>query len=193
MAKRRRVLLVGHGCREAALATSLARDDAEIHSVARCRNPLIEQLSEDLHLVSRYTPESIVQYAASVKPDFVMVGPEDPIAAGATDALTSAGFWVCAPTRQASRLEWDKAHMREFLSVHVPSFNIPFLVVRDTSEVHRFFQNPSWPVAVKPVGLTGGKGVKVEGVQLRTPAETEAFANECLLRSHSRGAAKKYF
>jgi phosphoribosylamine--glycine ligase len=112
-----------------------------------------------------------------------MIGPEEPIAAGAADILNSAGFFVCAPTRQASRLEWDKIYMREFLSTHYPSINIPFVVVKTLTEADRFFQKPLWPVAVKPSGLTGGKGVKVEGIQLKTTAEAEAFTKECLLKT----------
>ena len=180
MSEKIRVLLIGHGCREAALAASIAKRDVDIFAIGRFKNPLIQQCSKSFQVVNHYLPEILVSQATRTNPDLIMIGPEEPIAKGAADLLASSGFWVCAPNAKASRLEWDKIFMRNFLSVHCPSLNIPFVIVKNTTEVHNFFENPPWPVAVKPCGLTGGKGVKVEGVHLASRAETEAFTNECL-------------
>ena len=79
MIEKTRVLLVGYGCREAVLAMSIARQEAEIFCVVKFKNPLIEQLAKDLQVVDHYTPKTIAQYATSVKPQLLMIGPEDPI------------------------------------------------------------------------------------------------------------------
>jgi len=78
MIEKTRVLLVGYGCREAVLAMSIARQEAEIFCVVKFENPLIEQVAKDFQVVDHYTPKTIAQYATSVKTHLLIIGPEDP-------------------------------------------------------------------------------------------------------------------
>lgn len=179
MTRRPTVLLVGSGCREAALGRALAKS-CELVTVARFRNPTLNDLSSDLLVVNHLEPEDVLPIAARVEPDFSVIGPEAPIAAGVTDALEENGYRVCGPSKAASRLEWDKVFMRSFLGEHLPDLTIRSASVRTDSEVESFLATHSWPVAVKPIGLSGGKGVKVEGVQLQDRAAVANYATSLL-------------
>ncbi|HEY2913678.1 MAG TPA: hypothetical protein VGK21_09990 [Candidatus Angelobacter sp.] len=177
-----RTLLVGHGAREAALATSIVRD-SELFSLARLQNPTLEALSSELRLVTAYSIPEVIEFAKAVRPDFVMIGPEEPLALGVVDALEETGFWSCGPSRSASKLEWDKSFMRGFLSKHLPNMNLPYVIAQDERDVKSFFAAPPWLAAVKPIGLSGGKGVKVQGVNLGSNAEAIRYAQELIENS----------
>lgn len=179
-----RILLVGHGAREAALARSISQE-AEIIGFGRYRNPLIQKLSRSYVVAPAYTSESIVECARNARADCVMIGPEEPIAAGAGDELEKAGYPVFAPSRRAALLEADKIYMREFLSAHLPDLNVNYFVAHTVAEVKSFFEKQPWPVAVKPKGLTGGKGVRVEGVQLSSSDDAAEYATKCLERTRA--------
>jgi phosphoribosylamine--glycine ligase len=177
-----RTLLVGHGAREAALATSIVRD-SELFSLARIKNPTLEALSSELRLATAYSVPEVVGFAKAVRPDFVMIGPEEPLALGVVDALEEAGFWSCGPSRSAAKLEWDKSFMRGFLSKHLPNVNVPYVIAQDGQDVESFFATPPWLAAVKPIGLSGGKGVKVQGINLSSKAEAVGYAQKLIENS----------
>lgn len=175
----RRVLLIGHGGREAALADSIATS-AELVAFATIKNPMIAQLSAELKTSSTYDPSQVLDFAKRTRPDFVMIGPEEPISLGVGDTLKGEGFDVFAPSASAARLEWDKAYMRAFLARHAPDLNVPFVLAENGEQVRQFFREVPWPMAVKPVGLTGGKGAKVLGKQLASERDAAQYALQCL-------------
>jgi phosphoribosylamine--glycine ligase len=170
-----RTLLVGHGSREAALAASIAHD-SELFSLAKFENPTLKKLSSELRTVAHYAVRDVIQFAKDVRPDFVMIGPEDILALGVSDALESAGYWTCGPSKTAARLESDKLFARTFLSTNLPFLNVPYVVARNEGDVQRFFADPPWPVAIKPTGLSGGKAVRVQGVNLVSDGEAADYA-----------------
>jgi phosphoribosylamine--glycine ligase len=141
---------------------------------------MIERLSVALLDCDEYNAQSAIAGAEEASADFVMIGPEAPIANGVVNELQAAGFEVCGPTREASRIEWDKAFMRRFLEAHLPELNVPYAVVTTQEDVARFFRSPPWPMAVKPNGLTGGKGVRVLGKQLHSNDDAAVYALDCL-------------
>jgi len=87
----------------------------------------------------------------------------------------------CAsPTKEAARLEWDKSYCRELLR----DFRVPgspkFGIFDSEREAHSFIDSCNGQVAVKPTGLTGGKGVKVTGFQLADDTEAKRYASDLL-------------
>ncbi len=122
-------------------------------------------------------PRAVAAFARARDIDIAMVSADEPLAAGVVDALLAQGTRAVGPTSAGAEIEWNKAFARSLLGEVAPEA-LPLLrVVREPSEVAEaieFFG--STPVAVKPSGLTGGKGVKVMGPHLATHAEAQEYA-----------------
>ena len=101
--------------------------------------------------------------------DFAVVGPEDPLAAGAVDAFTDAGIPAFGPVAAAARLEASKRFAREFMVRHaIPAPR--FRAFGDSDQALRYVRSVDFEVVVKASGLAAGKGVVVPA----TPAKAEA-------------------
>ncbi len=151
-----RVLLVGSGGREHALAWSLARSGrlSELHAAPG--NPGIAELAS-CHPVRADDPASLVPLAAELRVDLVVVGPEAPLVAGLADELRHRGLAVFGPGAEAARIEGSKAFAKEVLdAAGVPTART-LAVARP-------------PCVVKADGLAAGKGVWV----CHTQAELDA-------------------
>src|SRR5882724_13714955 len=109
--------------------------------------------------------DSILRRASEERPDFVIVGPEEPLAAGIVDALQKIGIPCVGPTQSLARLESSKAFTRDLLSKHRIPGNPQYQVFHSTSGIHEYL-NHLGSYVVKPDGLTGGKGVKLSGAHL---------------------------
>ncbi len=176
-----KVLVVGGGAREHAICDAVCRsEDVELYSLMHNRNPGIMRLSKDYRIAKETDVEKVVDFALSKNIDLVLIGPEAPLEAGLTDALKEKGINVCAPTKDAARIETDKEWMREIVS----RYNIPGQVKNRTfdnpKEARKFIEQLNGHVAVKPVGLTGGKGVRVYGDHFRTVDEAAKYAAEVI-------------
>ena len=111
--------------------------------------------------------------------DLVIIGPEEPLMHGVIDLLNKKGIPSFGPTQDLANLEGNKALLRKFISQAVPEANPMYKECFTRAEVHQvILSTPS--IVVKPLGLTGGKGVKVSGKQLMNAAEAEAYALEVL-------------
>ena len=106
-----RVLLVGSGGREHALAWKLAQSPRLTELHAAPGNPGIGRIAT-LHAASLTDLETITKVAAEVSPDLVVVGPEAPLAAGLADRMREAGFACFGPSAAAARLEAPRRSRR---------------------------------------------------------------------------------
>jgi phosphoribosylamine--glycine ligase len=151
-----RVLLVGSGGREHALAWRLARCDGldELHAAPG--NPGIAALG-DCHPVRAEDGEGLLALAGSLGIDLVVVGPEPPLVAGVADELRHAGIVVFGPSAAAARIEGSKAFAKEVMTAAQVPVAEPISVARP-------------PCVVKADGLAAGKGVFV----CRTQEELDA-------------------
>lgn len=155
------LLLLGSGGREHALAWKLAQSPLLIHLYALPGNPGIAQHAELLPGSLTDLP-GIVALAKEKAIDLVIVGPEDPLAAGITDHLHAAGIPTFGPTQAAAQLESSKAFSKAFMAWH----NIPtasYQSFSDFDEALAYFKQFSvssgqCPV-IKASGLAAGKGV----------------------------------
>jgi phosphoribosylamine--glycine ligase len=142
-----KVLIVGSGGREHALAWKLAQSPrlGELHAAPG--NPGIAALG-NCHPVRADDGEGLLALAHALAIDLVVVGPEVPLVAGVADQLRHAGTAVFGPGREAAMLEGSKSFAKELmLAAGVPT-------AKDLSE-------PAWPCVVKADGLAAGKGVFV--------------------------------
>ncbi|ELZ60724.1 MULTISPECIES: phosphoribosylamine--glycine ligase [unclassified Haloferax] len=170
------VLLVGGGGREHAIARALA-PDCDLYACASNRNPGIAALAEGFETISETAAEDIVAYAESVGATLAVVGPESGLAAGVADALDEAGIYTFGPQAAEARIETDKAFQRQFMRDEAIPGNPDFATFDDMAAACDYIDDYDGDLAVKPAGLTGGKGVKVIGDQV-TPAEAKAYLRD---------------
>jgi phosphoribosylamine---glycine ligase len=154
-----RVLLVGSGGREHALAWSLARSPllGELHAAPG--NPGIGTLAR-LHPVPVSDLEGLTRLAVEIDADLVVVGPEAPLVAGLVDRLSAAGVAAFGPTAAAARLEGSKAFAKSVMdAAGVPTAR--FTVCDTVAAAHAAIAEADGDVVVKADGLAAGKGVVV--------------------------------
>jgi len=159
------VLLVGGGGREHAIARAVA-DDCDLYACASNRNPGIARLAEGVELVDERDAEAIAAYAEEVGATLAVIGPESALEAGVADALEAAGVFTFGPKREAARIETDKSFQRRFMRENGIPGCPEFETFDDPDAACEYLRSYDGDVAVKPAGLTGGKGVKVTGDQV---------------------------
>ena len=159
-----KALLVGGGAREHAMAKRLS-EGSEIFSVMKNNNPGIARLAKNFLLESETNVDKVVEFALKEKVDFAVVGPEAPLEKGLADALEAKKIPTVGACQKAALLETNKLFCRQFMrdnGIHC----IPDFFVFDTASEAEDFLKGMEKAVVKPLGLTGGKGVKVMGEQV---------------------------
>ncbi|HEV2230985.1 MAG TPA: phosphoribosylamine--glycine ligase [Thermoplasmata archaeon] len=175
-----RVLLVGAGAREHAIGQGLVTAGAELYAVAPQANPGIQRLAREVHRASATEPGPIVAFAQARSVDYAVIGPEAPLAAGVPDALRAAGIPVVGPSRSAARIESSKEFARSLLASHHVDGLPRHATVGSDDEVDRAVAEFDGPFVVKPVGLSSGKGVWVQGRDFQTAPEGASYAKRLL-------------
>lgn len=159
------LLILGGGGREHALAWKLAQSPhvAQIFcapgnggtaTAAKCSNLAVGTSKADF--------PSIVNVVKENKIDFVVVGPDNPLADGVVDYLEEhcPGLEVFGPTREQAKLEWSKAHAKAvMIDLKIPTAR--YAEADSLSEAQRLIKENSWARVVKADGLALGKGVFV--------------------------------
>ncbi len=154
-----RVLLIGSGGREHALAWAIAKSPELSELVAAPGNPGIAKLAR-LAPIPVSDGDRLVELAAYERFDLVVVGPEAPLADGLADRLQEAGIPCLGPRRDAARLEASKSFAKDFLERRgIPTAR--HRVIRETTEARRVLKSRELgeQVVVKASGLAAGKGV----------------------------------
>jgi phosphoribosylamine--glycine ligase len=172
----KRVLIVGGGGREHALAWKIAQSpkvekvfvapgNAGTAREKKCENVAID--AEDI--------PALFAFAREYDIGLTVVGPENPLAAGISDTFQKGGLKIFGPTKAAARLEESKSFAKEFLKRH----NIPtaaYETFTDITEAENYIRAQGAPIVIKADGLAAGKGVLVaENIE-----EAIAFARDCL-------------
>ena len=168
-----RVLLIGSGGREHALARALARDREVTGLHAAPGNPGIATLAET-HDATATDPDSVTALAAKVGADLVVIGPEAPLVAGVGDAVRAAGLACFGPGRAAAMIEGSKSFAKQVMA----EARIPTAAARTCAtgaEVDAALDAFGPPYVVKADGLAAGKGVVVT----RDRQAAAAHAAEC--------------
>ncbi len=171
------ILLVGGGAREHAMAAAIARSrDGNLVAYLKHRNPGITKLASQFYLGDELEIDAVVDYAKQVAADLVVIGPEAPEEKGLADAVAKAGIPCASPTKAAARIETDKQFMRDLMERHNVPGRLGFHPFSDVKEALAFLDanGPVW--AIKPIGLTGGKGVQVFGDHFQDVAGAKAYA-----------------
>src|SRR5207249_4132249 len=127
--------------------------------------------------------QHILRRAREEKPDFIVVGPEEPLAQGIVDDLQKLGVPCVGPTKSLARLESSKAFTRELLTKHGIPGNPRHKVFHSVAGVEGYL-NELGAYVVKPDGLTGGKGVKLSEAHLSSTAEAVGYCEELFQSGH---------
>jgi phosphoribosylamine---glycine ligase len=156
-----RVLILGSGGREHALARALARDSGVTALHAAPGNPGIAGIAET-HAVTATDPGQVVALADRTGADLVVVGPEAPLVAGVADAVRAAGCACFGPGQAAAMIEGSKSFAKQIMT----AAKIPTAAARTCTtgaEVSAALDEFGPPYVVKADGLAAGKGVVVTG------------------------------
>ncbi len=155
-----RILILGSGGREHALADALSRENTKVELIGAPGNPGIAELGQVMALDST-NPQAVAGAAASLKADLVVVGPEAPLAAGVVDCLEQHGIPAFGPTMGAATVETSKAGTKELmLNAGVPTAHAE--THRDPDAAKEAVRTRfGAPVVIKASGLAAGKGVLV--------------------------------
>jgi phosphoribosylamine--glycine ligase len=154
-----KVLVVGSGGREHALAWSLARSARVSEVVVAPGNagtaaePKVRNVA-----VSAEDIPALLQLAHAEQADLTIIGPEAPLVAGIVDRFTAAGLRCFGPTAMGARLEGSKAYSKDFLA----RYNIPTAAYRNFADLDSalaYAGECKLPTVVKADGLAAGKGV----------------------------------
>ena len=156
-----KVLLVGGGGREHALAWRLARDEPSISIIAAPGNPGIASVPGARCVpVAASDINGLLALARDVRPQFTLVGPEAPLAAGIVDRFQSEQLPIFGPTRDAAEIETSKAFSKMLMhEAGVPTARA--IIFTDAARAKGAVREFGFPVVVKASGLAAGKGVVV--------------------------------
>src|SRR5688500_18099338 len=171
-----KVLVIGSGGREHALAWKLAQSERVTEVIVapgnagtatepKCRNANVAVNNID----------GLLTLARNAKVDVTVVGPEIPLVAGVVDRFREAGLRIFGPTAAAAQLEGSKAYAKHFLARH----GIPtafYSVFTEIEPALAYLRDKGAPIVVKADGLAAGKGVIVA----TTLAEAEAAVTDML-------------
>ncbi len=178
-----KVLIVGGGGREHALAWRLSRSKKVKKLFAAPGNPGITEIGTCVDILATDI-QGLARFAEEKKIDLTVVGPEVPLALGIADEFERRGLRIFGPNKNASRIEADKAFARDFMhrfGIPAPKFQIYDTIhaaLKYTKTINKY------PVVVKASGLAGGKGAII----VNTRKEYEKTVDELLVQ-HRLGEA----
>ncbi len=169
-----KILIVGGGGREHALAWKLKQDNPAAEILAAPGNPGIAELGRCIN-VKATDVDGLLAFAEREQVSFTVVGPEAPLSLGIVDRFRAAGRAIFGPTADAARVETSKRFAKDLMLKHgIPTASArTFTTIPEAkAEIHRL----GAPVVVKASGIAAGKGVIVA----MTLAEAEAAVDDML-------------
>jgi len=168
-----RVLVIGGGGREHALAWKLAQGE-RVQAVFVAPGNAGTALEPRLRNVAITDLGELAQFALDEKIDLTVVGPEAALAAGAVDIFRARGLCIFGATMAAAKLESSKSFAKAFMQRHaIPT--AAYQVFDDAGAAHRHVDAAPLPIVVKADGLAAGKGVVVAATRDEAHAAVEAM------------------
>jgi phosphoribosylamine---glycine ligase len=154
-----KVLVIGGGAREHALCWKLRQSPLLSELYCAPGNPGIAAVADRVPLAAEEV-QRLADFAAEMKIDLTVVGPELPLTLGLADELANRGLAVFGPTRRAAEIEGSKVFAKQFMERHgIPT--APFAIVHDAASARAEARRFGYPVVLKADGLAAGKGVLI--------------------------------
>jgi len=171
-----KILVIGGGGREHALAWKLARSPDAERIFCAPGNAGTAEIAENVS-ISTSDLETLVRFAKENRIDLTVVGPDDPLAAGIVDLFTAEKLRAFGPTKSAARIEASKIFAKELMR----SQKIPTAEARtfsDSSEALHYCEQLEFPVVIKADGLALGKGVIVAADRVAARSAIDEMMNQ---------------
>lgn len=188
MSNSMKLLIVGSGAREHAIAKALRRSpqNVEIFCCGTSNNPGIKELAQQYWVGNICNIDEVLKQARAWQIDLALIGPEAPLEQGLADILWSHSIPAIGPKKILAQLETSKAFTRDLLKKHHIPGSPAYRVFHDLSHVKTFLSElGEGNYVIKANGLMGGKGVKVAGDHLHSFVEAYQFCEEI----HAAGQA----
>ncbi len=159
--KMNRVLIIGSGGREHALAWRMAQSDTvEVTFVAPGNAGTAEEMNVENVVLDTADFKAVIDFCRIQHVSLVVVGPEQPLVDGMVDTLSVAGIACFGPVAAAAQLEGSKAFSKAFLKKHgIPTAD--YAEFTDIEKANSYLANASFPQVIKADGLAAGKGVVI--------------------------------
>jgi phosphoribosylamine---glycine ligase len=173
-----KILIIGSGGREHALAWKLAREGHRVYAAPG--NPGI---AEEGQIVST---ADYLGVAEKIDPDLTVVGPEGPLAEGIVDRFRAAGRRIVGPNQENARLEASKIYSKTFMQqLGIPTAR--FVRTERPEEALAALQQFDYPVVVKADGLAAGKGVVIARDRAEAEAAIESLGERLVIEEFLSG------
>ena len=156
-----RILVIGSGGREHALARALAGSEHTTALFIAPGNPGTAQVGANVDISAGDT-NGLLAFVEEEGIDLTVVGPEKPLVDGLVDRFEAAGHAVVGPTAAAARLEGSKAFADQFMADHgIPTADFRIFEADEADAAATYLDEVGAPIVVKASGLAGGKGAFV--------------------------------
>jgi len=173
-----KILIIGSGGREHALAWKLSREGNRVFGAPG--NPGIAQFGQVIRSTDYLT------VASSVEPDLTVVGPEVPLVAGVVDQFRAARRWIVGPTEKNAQIEGSKIYSKELmLRLGIPTAR--FVRVEGEEQGITALDQFDFPVVVKADGLAAGKGVIIAPTRAEAEAAVRSLGPRLVIEELLRG------
>jgi phosphoribosylamine--glycine ligase len=170
-----RILIIGSGGREHALAWKIAADSSCPEVFCAPGNAGTASVATNLDLAATDL-DGIAAWASEHQPDLTVIGPEAPLCAGLTDRLEALGLKVFGPNQAAAQMEGSKIFAKEIMrEAGVPTAASSAFTNAD--EAKKYVREQGAPIVIKADGLAAGKGVTV----CQTIEQAESAIDEALV------------
>lgn len=157
-----KVLVIGSGGREHAIVRCLARSEDVQAIYCANGNPGISLEKKTFIANISLDFSSILDFIKGNSIDFVVIGPEQPLASGLSDFLRDNGIKVFAPSKYAAQLETSKKFAKDFMSRHnIPTATYKSFVKSEQISAFTYIDEMNGKIVLKADGLAGGKGVVI--------------------------------
>ena len=169
-----RVLIVGNGGRESAIAQKLSQDQRITKMYFAHGNATTEKLGENIYESDIF---KLKDFAIQHKVDLTIVGPEAPLVEGLVDEFRKADLLVFGPSKKAASLEGSKAYSKKFMQ----AYNIKTArakVFDSYNDAMEYIEDEKYPLVIKASGLAGGKGVVI----CENKEEAEATLHDFMIK-----------
>ncbi len=153
-----RVLIVGSGGREHALAVSFARHMPPADIAVAPGNP---GLAREFACLPLRTHQEIADWCLATQPAYVVIGPEQPLAEGLVDLLRFQGIACVGPSQAAARIETSKGYTKDLMARH-GILTAEYRTFSDLKDAEDYVTaQDKFPIVIKADGLAAGKGVTI--------------------------------
>jgi phosphoribosylamine---glycine ligase len=180
-----RVLVIGRGGREHAIAKKLAESESVTNVYCAPGNPGMAEIAE-LIAVKETDSEALISLAKDKRIDYTIVGPENPLLEGIVDDFQEHGLKIFGPTKDAAIIEGSKSFSKELMK----KYDIPtaeYEVFTEIEAAEAYIKKAGAPIVIKADGLAAGKGVVVA----QTEEEALGALREMLLNKKFGDASVK--